>query len=721
MSPMRTLPRALMVVVAMSAAAQPAFAADAPRPAAPAASRQAPASATLNPGDVIQIVLPGEEGFSRPFSIDREGRVDLPEAGQVELGGLTLGQAKERVRTALSGYIRDLARFNLVVRERKLLVNVMGYVRNPGQFELPATANVQQALAAAGGLVPGAQLDRMQVRRGGGDPITFDYKSYLDGGSARSLPALRPLDEIFVPSSPMTGNVAGEYDPRQQNGDASEARTSVRVFGEVNHPGSFAFRDGMTIMDALMRSGGVTRYSGSEQIRVITAEGTPSIFNLKGFLDSGNQALNRPLAAGTTIFVPAQVEEVRSGPRVVYVMGEVAHPGAMEMREGASFFDVLASTGGPTRFADTKQVRIIRASGQVDVFDLASFTNGSGGAVPTIRGGDAVFMPEKQSAEGDSNGSWLRTPPDRAVRVMGAVRNPGRLQWSDEMSILDLLAQVNGATERADLGRVQIRGADGQKIDFDLQTFLSRGGRVSSLPRIRGGATIVVPETPQSPNDMRSTWTRQPADQSIYVMGSVGKPGRYAFDASLGFLDILTAADGPTPVADILNVRITHRGEGRDRVTKVNLAAYFETGDESLLPRVRPGDVIFMPDRNRNWLEQSSQSTVRVLGAVGKPGRYQFTNGMTLLDLLAEAGGPSGNALQSKIVVVNLTAGGPSEARTFDLPRFARSGDFSSLPLVRAGDTIYVPDQGQSDWRQFFDGLRDTLSIVSVIALIAAF
>ncbi len=90
-------------------------------------------------------------------------------------------------------------------------------------------------------------------------------------------------------------------------------------------------------------------------------------------------------------------------------------------------------------------------------------------------------------------------------------------------------------------------------------------------------------------------------------------------------------------------------------MSKVNLARYFETGDDKLLPRVKPGDVIFIPDRNREWLDNPKESTVRVIGAVGKPGRYRFTDDMTLLDLLAEAGGPTDNALQSKIVVINVS------------------------------------------------------------------
>ncbi|GAJ70689.1 periplasmic protein SypC [Vibrio sp. JCM 18904] len=83
---------------------------------------------------------------------------------------------------------------------------------------------------------------------------------------------------------------------------------------------------------------------------------------------------------------------------------------------------------------------------------------------------------------------------------------------------------------------------------------------------------------------------------------------------------------------------------------------YFETGDESILPpHVRPGDTIYIPEKNKNWLDRSKESTVRVLGEVRDPGRYVFNDNMTVLDLLAEAGGPTDNAYLEKISVVNMS------------------------------------------------------------------
>ncbi len=678
----------------------------------------AQANARIGVGDILQVALPGETAFAQPFKVGRDGQLELPEAGSIPVAGLTLAEARERVRSALAVSYRDVSRFSLTVKERRLPLTVLGYVKQAGEVDLPAGANVQMAIAAAGGLSQGAQLDLMQVRRNG-QVITFDYKRYLDTGNSRLLPTLQALDEIFVPASPLTGNVQIDFDSRTlaAAGDAAEDRSAVRVFGEVNSPGSFAFRNGVTAVDALLRAGGVTRYAGVEQIRIISGN-TPRMFNLKAYLDSGNQAMNQPLQPGTTIFVPKEAEEVRSGPGVVYVMGEVAKPGAFEVRPGTGFLDILANSGGPTRFADSRQIRVLRAGGGVESFDLAAYSEGGGRTtLPRIQAGDAMFVPEK--TQGTEQSSWLRTPPTRAVRVIGAVKAPGRFEWADEMSLLDIIAQAGGPHERGNLSAVQILTGDsgGRSIRFNLQGFLDHGGRAGSLPTIRAGYTIVVPELPQSPSDTRSTWIKQAADSSIYVMGSVGSPGRYAFAPDLTFLDIMSAAGGPTAAADLLNIRVSHRGETRDRVSKINLAAYFESGDDTLLPRVRPGDVIFVPDRNRNWLEEAPSATIRILGSIGKPGRYRFTDGMTILDLLAEAGGPTKEALQEKIVVVNLSCCG-NEARLFNLVDFAKKGDFSSLPVVRAGDTVYVPSVDQSEWKIFMDNVRDTISFLSIFALL---
>ncbi|HYN78081.1 MAG TPA: SLBB domain-containing protein, partial [Lamprocystis sp. (in: g-proteobacteria)] len=326
-------------------------------------------AAPLQVGDVLRIDLPGEDSLNIEFPVDRQGRIRLPEVGYLKVEGLTLAAAQQRIHLALSQVLRDLSRLSVVREESKVLVKVLGYVGKPGLVTLDADGGVQSALEAAGGLKPGAQLDRMQVRRGA-ETIRFDFKHYLDSGDPTAIPRLQSLDELFVPASPFVGNVEGAAAATKvgETGDAAGEDAGVKVFGEVRSPGMFSYKPSMTIVDALMRAQGVTNFAAVDQIRLIS-DGEPKKFNLTAYLDRGDRSLLLELQPGATVFVPRQQEEIKVGRNTVYVMGEVARNGAFQNSDDATFMDILANAGGPTRYAETRNITILRADGSVERFD----------------------------------------------------------------------------------------------------------------------------------------------------------------------------------------------------------------------------------------------------------------------------------------------------------------------------------------------------------------
>jgi len=670
-------------------------------------------------GDLVYISLPGESALNKNFSVDRQGRIKLPEVGYMQVSGLSEAALSSQVRKRLSAAFRDLDSLEVAVSERRLLINIQGYVRKPGELTLPANASVQVALHNAGGLRPGAQLNRLQLRRGDKN-LTFDYKKFLDTGDIDILPRMRSLDTLFIPASPMIGNVETDFDPSKlaDSGDAAENRNAIKVFGEVNSPGSFSYKPSLSLVDLLMRAGGVTRYAGVEQIRLLSGS-EPVSFDLKRYLDTGDNAMLPNIVPGSTIFVPRQEEEVKSGANTVYVMGEVAKPGAYETKKEASFMDILANAGGPTRFAESRQIRVIKSDGSIHPFDLSGFTEGTNESrPPMIAPGDALFVPEKTDM---NEKSWLKVAPNRAVRVIGEVLRPSRVEWSDEMSLMDLLAHVGGPTSRADTNNIDIVTVDDDGVSrvekFNLDKFIKNGRPDSALPLVRAGATIRVHDLPDDPSDNKSQWVRQSSEKSIYVFGQVHAPGRYRFNNEMHFLDILSAADGPTPDADLHNIRITHRNVSYAKVSKINLALYFETGDPTLLPSVQTGDTVYIPSRDKIWLDQPKEETVRVLGAVHSPGRYTFNDNMTLLDILAEAGGTSADAFIEKITVVNQSCC-RDQSRIFDLQAFSKTARFNDLPVLRAGDTVFVPSRTYDSTEKLRVGIDDILRVITLYVLI---
>jgi protein involved in polysaccharide export with SLBB domain len=661
-------------------------------------------------GNKIQLHMSDEEEFKAPFEVDELGFLTLPELGKFEAAGKTRQQLESELSRALSQVYKNMSQFYIEVVSRDLLITVLGYVENPDLYSIPRKGNVQMVIAKAGGLKPGAQLNKLQVRRGD-ERFEFDYKRYLDTGDTNVLPQLQSGDTIFVPVSPLLGNVQIDFDAQtlSASGDASKNEQAVVLLGELHKPGSYSFKENMTIIDAIMRANGVTRYADVTKIRVIT-EGQPQLFNLKKYLDSGDSQNLPKLEAGTTVYVPISVEDVNTNANMVYVMGEVQKPGAYETTGIVSFLDILANAGGPTRFAETTQIRILTADGANKYFDLHAYSEGlNPEKVPTVGTGDVIFVPEKTDI---NEKSWLKVPPTRAIKIIGAVQSPGRYEWSSEMDFTDLLAHAGGPTKGANTNSIKVVRDGKVTQTFNLDDYVL-GQNSAPLPDLSSGDTIIVEELPQDPSDNKSQWVRQSPRDSIYIMGQVRAPGRYAFNQNMHFIDILAAADGPNDSADIRNIRVTHRNTNEAKVSKIDLALYFETGDETLLPQVTMGDTIYIPEKSRDWLQKPQSEVVRVFGAIAKPGRYSFDHSMNLLDILAEAGGPNNNAMIDKIIVINHGCC-KEQARTFNLDRYVRHPDSRLMPVLRPGDTVYVPGKDLDTFTQQTGSIIDLLTILAL-------
>lgn len=395
----------------------------------------------------------------------------------------------------------------------------------------------------------------------------------------------------------------------------------------------------------------------------------------------------------------------------VTVLGQVTKPGKFLLVSKANAQQAITDAGGLLFDADAKHIQLRRA-GKVTTFNYQRYLNsGDPKSLPTLKPSDVIFVPRAKGVS--SAASWLKISPKHSVQVLGAVGRPGRYDWSDQMTLIDLLTQAGGPTANADAENVKILSNKKLRkpIIFDLENFLQHGGNIATIPKIRGGYTVIVPEV--HPGTGSSLWFKQKPEDTVYVFGEVGTPGRYRYHPSMSFLDLIATAGGTTGTANTHDIHVIDRNLEQPEVASINLAYYFQTGDKALLPQVIPGDAIYVPSREGNWLDKSPQSVVRVMGAVGKPGRYHFTDNMSVLDLLAEAGGPSGSAYLKSIVVINSSAA-QHRSRSFNMLRYAKTGDPRLLPVLRRGDTVFVPDIKDSPYEQFFKIVRDVASLAII-------
>jgi polysaccharide export outer membrane protein len=83
-------------------------------------------------------------------------------------------------------------------------------------------------------------------------------------------------------------------------------------------------------------------------------------------------------------------------------------------------------------------------------------------------------------------------------------------------------------------------------------------------------------------------------NRRISIMGAVKNQDNYTSLSDISLIEIIAAAGGPAPDADLTHVKIFRRGKMSD-VIEVDLARHLEHGDIDNIPKVKSGDTVFIP------------------------------------------------------------------------------------------------------------------------------
>ena len=149
----------------------------------------------FRPGDEILLRVEGQESLTGTFYV-REGQlltlVNLPD---ISLRGVLHSELRKYLTERIGSFVRDPdLHATALVR-----VAVLGQVRNPGYYRLPADAPLSDALMAAGGPTSEADLSRAVLRRNGAELLSQRMLSdALARGATLDQVNTRAGDEIFV-------------------------------------------------------------------------------------------------------------------------------------------------------------------------------------------------------------------------------------------------------------------------------------------------------------------------------------------------------------------------------------------------------------------------------------------------------------------------------------------------------------------------------------------
>ncbi|MEJ6006943.1 SLBB domain-containing protein [Paucibacter sp. AS339] len=188
----------------------------------------------------------------------------------------------------------------------------------------------------------------------------------------------------------------------------------------------------------------------------------------------------------------------------------------------------------------------------------------------------------------------------------------------------------------------------------------------------------------------------------LTVLGRVANPGLLSFDKMPTLLEALAKA-GSLPVID-KQATLTRCAiiRGRDKLIWVDLKTLLNGGDVRLNLRMKPGDLIYIPD--------SADTMVYVLGAVLRPGAYRLTPDMSIMDALATAGGPNEDAQPKKI---GLYRPARKELELVDLQTLM-DGSRRVNYALEEGDVIFVPKSGMAEFGYFSRQLAAGLSFMTL-------
>ena len=163
-------------------------------------------SYTLQPGDLLEIQVFREETMDRTLRISGRGSITFPLVGAVQVAGLSLQEAEQRLEEKLTTYLKNPQVSMLVKEYGNKTVYVLGQVQKPAAIQIPPekSLTVLEAIASVGGFTDIANTSKVRVlRMQNGKQTTLDVdvsQITKQGNKALDIPLL-PGDVVFVPQS----------------------------------------------------------------------------------------------------------------------------------------------------------------------------------------------------------------------------------------------------------------------------------------------------------------------------------------------------------------------------------------------------------------------------------------------------------------------------------------------------------------------------------------
>jgi len=358
----------------------------------------------------------------------------------------------------------DLISAKTVVDFVENSVSIQGAVYLPGIFDISNAMSVKQLIESSKGLTPDALPKAFLYRTNNG--VQDEIVSLnLDNKSDLSI-QLSVNDALYIPSAK----------------DISLNQV-IEIKGEVNNPKEVDFKDGLTISDLIILSGGLTAYANPKDVRIfrnISSNGNKKITKEINVELDDNLIPNKNILLVADDIVTVNASPFRRNNQFYSIKGEVALPGLYSIKsQNYSVYDAIKDNIQFLESASINGISILRGDIQIPVYGNKLLSQGSSSKFNfELVSGDVINIPRK----------------NKTAIISGSVQQEGILNIDRPISAKKAIDYVGGFTEKSLRKGVYVEYQNGlRKVTRNFLFF-------KFYPRVFPGSKVVVPEKDENKN-----------------------------------------------------------------------------------------------------------------------------------------------------------------------------------------------------------------------------
>ncbi|MEN6317414.1 MAG: SLBB domain-containing protein [Syntrophaceae bacterium] len=282
-----------------------------------------PLKYVVGPGDEVKILLWGRVNAQYSLTVDRDGKITIPQIGPIFVAGMTFEDMSKKVITQTGQMVG--ANIDITLGSLKSIpVFILGDVRRPGAYNIGSTATITDALILAGGPSDIGSMREIQLRRKNKVITTLDlYDLFLKGDKSKDA-VIQADDVVFVP---VTGPLAG-------------------IAGNVRRPAIYELKSRFDLQHLFDLAGGILPTAYTQQIQVSRIQKNERQIVIDIDDKHLSKAKDVKLQDADLVNVFTIVDKDLNA---VYLNGNVKRPGKYEYKPGMKIRDLIKA---PTDLLD---------------------------------------------------------------------------------------------------------------------------------------------------------------------------------------------------------------------------------------------------------------------------------------------------------------------------------------------------------------------------------